>query len=105
MKSFNLASCILLLLALIQPALAATSTKEVMIDKQKGFLTCSGGTQAPLFKQDCKLLTVERVSFGGTISYEARCKDSSGTEFIVACIAFSYEPDLSLSVPTTDFLQ
>lgn len=93
----------LLIISMSAFAQKKTSTKEIVLDKKRGFLTCSGGTSAPLFKQDCKLLTIHRVSFGGDIIYEAQCKDSSGTDFFVTCIAFSYEPDLSMSVPGSQF--
>lgn len=83
----------------------AKSVHEPILEKVRGFFTCSGGTNAPLFKQDCKLLSVERVSFGGDLKYEAKCKDSSGTTFHVACIAYSFEPDQSVSIPDTNFMR
>jgi len=84
------------------PALlkAQSSVKENMLQNKRGFFTCSGGTQVPLFKQDCTAINLQRVSFGGGISYEAQCKDSSGLEYVVACIAFSFEPDASLNIPS-----
>ncbi|MCB1197447.1 MAG: hypothetical protein KDK51_03675 [Deltaproteobacteria bacterium] len=81
------------------------SIRETVLDQKRGFLTCTGGSQAPLFKQDCKMLTLDRVTFGGNFTYEAECKDSSGTVFTLACLAFSFEPDRSMSVPTPTFGQ
>lgn len=78
---------------------AIVSAKETVLSQKKGFFTCSGGTQVPLFKQDCVALNIQRVSFGGSMTYEAQCKDSSGTEYFTACLAFSFEPDASLNVP------
>jgi hypothetical protein len=69
------------------------SVKENLFNKDKGFFTCNGGSSAPLFKQDCKELSLDRVSFGGDIVYEGSCLDSNGAKMILSCISFAFEPD------------
>lgn len=69
------------------------STKENVFAKEKGFFTCNGGSAAPLFKQDCLELTLDRVSFGGDIVYEGTCLDSNGKQFVLSCTNFAFEPN------------
>lgn len=69
------------------------SAKENVFTKEKGFFTCNGGSAAPLFKQDCLELTLDRVSFGGDIIYEGTCLDSNGKQFVLSCTNFAFEPN------------
>lgn len=73
------------------------SSKENIFLKEKGFFTCSGGSSAPLFKQDCRELSIDRVSFGGSIVYEGWCLDSNGTKYILSCSSFAFEPEKVIS--------
>lgn len=85
-----------LLLALTIPSLTyalSPSFKENIFNKEKGFLTCSGSAAAPLFKQDCLELTLDRISFGGNLMYEGTCLDANGKKFRLACSNFIFEPD------------
>ena len=69
-------------------------SKEIIFNKEKGFLTCSGQTSAPLFKQDCLELSFDRISFGGQIMYEGSCLDANGKKFRLSCSNFVFEPDV-----------
>lgn len=86
-------SIILILFAITTAVIAAPSIKEGIFNKEKGFFTCNGGSSAPLFKQDCRELTLDRVSFGGDIVYEGWCLDSNGTKYILSCENFAFEPE------------
>lgn len=72
---------------------AERSVKENIFLKDKGFFTCNGGSAAPLFKQDCLELSLDRVSFGGDIMYEGTCLDSNGKQFVLSCTNFAFEPN------------
>lgn len=85
----------LTILLLSAPAVhAVNSYKENIFNKEKGFFSCSGSSSAPIFKQDCLELTLERVSFGGDIVYEGTCLDSNGKKFRLSCSNFTFEPEV-----------
>jgi hypothetical protein len=98
----RIASLVFLLLFVAPLAMAQAgkapiaSIKERLFDEEKGFFTCSGGSSSALFNQDCKKLTLDRVSFGGSIAYEALCIDSNNTPFFISCLAVSFERDKSM---------
>lgn len=67
--------------------------KEPVLARDSGFFTCNGGSSAPLFKQDCNEISVDRVSFGGNILYEGWCLDSNGKKYVFSCAHFTFEPE------------
>lgn len=69
------------------------ASKEILFSKDRGFFTCSGQTSAPLFKQDCLELNLDRVSFGGQIVYEGSCLDANGKKFRLSCSNYVFEPE------------
>ena len=92
MKTKNF-GCTFMILLLSTAAWAAPSTKENMYTKSRGFFTCTGGMNAPLLKQDCRELTMYRVSFGGTAVYESTCLDTNGTTYQMSCSSYVFEPE------------
>jgi hypothetical protein len=68
--------------------------KENIFNKERGFFSCSGMSSAPLFKQECLELSLDRISFGGDIIYEGTCLDSSGKKFRLSCSNFTFEPEV-----------
>ncbi len=66
--------------------------KQKLVHQEKGFITCAGGgTGAPLFQQECKELTLSRVTTGGAIRYEGSCLDNNEKNFLLACDSFVFE--------------
>lgn len=88
----------LLFLALLLLPWSATAQqklwKENIFNKERGFFSCSGMSSAPLFKQECLELSIDRISFGGDIIYEGTCLDSSGKKFRLSCSNFTFEPEV-----------
>ncbi len=64
--------------------------KETILKEEKGFIMCTGGTQAVLFSKDCDKITLSRV-WAGSIVYEGACLDSNGITYSLSCQSYNFE--------------
>jgi len=76
---------------------------ENLLTKDRGFVTCTGGTSAPLFNRECKEITISRISGQGSIKYEGKCVDSNEKTYFIACDAFVLEYERILPTAKGDY--
>ena len=70
---------------------SSKATIELLVKSGTGTLTCTGGSQNPLYNAVCRQISISRVSADGGIKYEVNCTDANNVKFLLACDSFSLE--------------